>query len=187
VAIGWFDRDVRGRTVAMSVAALVAVFLPVQSTASRFRAMTGEGLLDLGGGDTPAEHLFGYSPDHAYNLLVAYGPNGRRSHVRFTLLCDVPFPMALYICGSLMIRHAWQRPDVRRRLAIVPLAYLVADYAENAGILTMLVSYPKRRDAVARLTATANVAKNALVTSLVLAIASGYLDRLNPRRRRRYS
>lgn len=62
-----------------------------------------------------------------------------------------------------------------RRLAILlPAAYLLADYGENIGIVTMLANYPTRLSRVADLTVVVTLVKSALVALVFVAVAVSY-------------
>ena len=57
----------------------------------------------------------------------------------------------------------------------VPLAYLLADYGENVGITTMVLTHPHRLVGVAETTAWFNVAKGYTLEVTLTVITVSYL------------
>ncbi|MBW6499161.1 MAG: hypothetical protein K0B09_12275, partial [Bacteroidales bacterium] len=55
-------------------------------------------------------------------------------------------------------------------LNLLPFAALVFDFIENAGIITMLGSFPRQMDVVARIASAAGMLKWTMVVISVLAL-----------------
>lgn len=117
-----------------------------------------------------------YTPEEAYQHLESYGSQGRQDYLFVELSLDLIYPLATALFFSLLIiysfrrgfpQHAWTR-----WLALIPLAELAVDYLENACVVTMLLSYPARMQAVAAASNAFTVMKFAL-TPLELVFVVG--------------
>jgi hypothetical protein len=101
----------------------------------------------LGGGRPSPDLSFGYTADHTYRLLDAYGERGR-AHWRRLLLADMIFP-AVYGAWLALLGLAWVRwvaaGPVWSILAVaLPVAAAGADYVENLLLLRVLAAWPRR-------------------------------------------
>lgn len=118
-----------------------------------------------------------YSPGHTYDLLDAYGAEGRHAYSAFLERVDFIFPL-LYGFSFVMVatigfvRIFPTRPEVQK-LALLPFATTFFDFAENSCFLVMLRNYPARLYAVARIANVCTLAKwGFALISLVLALIS---------------
>lgn len=183
------ERFATGRRVRWALLLFLAMLLVMNLAAAHFYAATGgHGILDLGGGRSVLDDRGGYTPEQAYALIGAYGAAGIRHYYRL-LLADAFFPPLLG--GFCILALVWIGPRLLpgrrwwRWLLLLPLLYVCADWAENAGILTMLLHYPQRLSAVAELTNLARAAKGATADASLLLVAAGWLAlHLRPARRR---
>jgi hypothetical protein len=130
-------------------------------------------------GVLPLDLRCGYSPDTAHAVMSAYGADGRRAYLWTELTVDVLYPVAYALFLSLSVAYLFERARpgsaVARHATVVPFAALVADYAENVGIIAMLLRYPQRSDTLVRLTSVVTCVKWVLFVAaiglLVIAIA----------------
>ncbi|GGS75895.1 hypothetical protein GCM10010156_38400 [Planobispora rosea] len=174
------DRLATGRRVAWLLAALVALLVAMSVAATMFAdANGGVGILDLAGG----RNLFdprpgGYTPQEAYAMLTAYGPDGRRGHLLILLCGDLLFPLVYVGFTAAALRLAVLRRGapgwLRTTCVVVPVIYLVADYGENAGIATLLLAYPSRLDALAAAVNTVTSAKTMLGAVMLLTALTAW-------------
>lgn len=139
----WITRLASGRVfvlllVLFGALALAVNFLPFG--VPRLKALSGGvGILDL---------KFFYGADEAYRMLAAYGPEGRRLYLRGLLTVDLILPplYALLLAVAIALGFGRSlRPESRlQALSLLPLAVCLADYLENASIVTLLLKYPAR-------------------------------------------
>lgn len=104
----------------------------------------GTGLLDL---------LFIYTPDQVYTTLKDYGVQGRQFYIMVELTADVVYPLLYALLLSGLIIFIYNRIPLRRatirRLFLLPLLAMLADFAENTCLVSMLMNYPYRQDGLA--------------------------------------
>ncbi len=95
-----------------------------------------------------------YTPDGAYNLISSYGQAGRQYYAVVELTLDVVYPIISALFFSLFTVYTFRRIfPLHSWLQWLPLLGFIvmgADYMENACIVTMLLSFPQRLDAVAQ-------------------------------------
>lgn len=107
-------------------------------------------------GAGPLDVLYSFTPDEAYSRIEAYGADIRRFYALVEVTVDLAFPVLtafLLSCLALFFFRRGASPSRSiRYLALVPFGAMAADLLENTGIVTLLLSYPSRLDAVARLT-----------------------------------
>jgi hypothetical protein len=168
------DRWATGRAVAIAFAVSLGALVAANAFATLFYTRTGgHGLLDLAGGRNTLDSRPGYTADGAYALMTAWGPAGRRDQVLFTLTGDVLLPLTLFVFTALALRYATGRLGapawLRALLVLLPVAYLLSDYAENAAIVTLVLNHPARLDTVAGAAELLRQAKNATSTLALLA------------------
>jgi hypothetical protein len=108
---------------------------------------------------------WGYSPDVAYRYLTACGAAGRAA-VRNQQLADVLYPVlySLVLSGVmlLVLKHWAPRATALSLVVLVPLATWALDYMENAGVWTLLLTFPTRLDGLIRVMSVVTVVKQAL-------------------------
>jgi hypothetical protein len=130
------------------------------------RRSGGVGALDL---------LIVYTPDKAYDMMTAYGQPGRRYYATIASTVDTIFPLLLAVTfGSILasvFHRTFSREGVLHRAVVVPVAAMTADLLENVGIVTMLLSYPRKLPAVALLASAFSTVKwTAVAAESVLVI-----------------
>lgn len=121
--------------------------------------------------------MMNYSPSHTYDLFDAYGAEGRYAYSAFLKRVDFVFPL-LYGFSFVMVttfgfvRIFPTRPGVQK-LALLPLATTLFDFAENSCFLAMLRDYPARLYTLARIANVCTLAKwGFALISLALALIS---------------
>src|SRR5205807_2430467 len=117
--------------------------------------------------------MFTYSPPQAYKMIRSYGDEGRRFYMKSELTLDLLFPVtnATLACLILLKARRSTTSPIISRLAgsgvLVAYSGMVADYCENACVLTMLASYPHELYGVAQTGAVFTT------TKWVLDVAAG--------------
>mgnify|MGYP006300303877 CR=1 FL=1 len=130
---------------------------------------------DFSGGVGAIDFLIVYRPEKAYDMMAAYGEQGRRYYATIASTLDTIFPLLSALTFSLtltrLFSRAFSRKEVLHRALFVPLGAMVSDLLENAGVMTMLLTYPKRLLAVALLTSSFSTVKwTAVAAELVLVV-----------------
>jgi hypothetical protein len=139
-------------------------------------------LREISGGRTILDLRFFYSSDEAYRTLDAFGLGGRFTYLWGLATVDAVLPalMALLLAVTLVLvlkgvipaTSAWQR------LCLVPILGALADYCENAAIITLLLRYPTRLEAVATAAGWFTLTKQVVTLLCVSMIAVGSVARM---------
>lgn len=115
------------------------------------------------GGFRPIDLKFAYTPDDAYRMIEGYGERGRKRYALIELTVDLLYPIVYATLLGLVMTYGFRRslrPDhPLQRAHVLPYGVLLADYAENAGIVTMLLRYPARHESIAWLTCFFTITK----------------------------
>ncbi len=114
---------------------------------------------------------FNYSPDRAYQVLQAYGADGRAFYASTFVIIDffTPILMNLFLAMtiSILFRQVFLPDSPLQRLNLLPMIAMIGDYLENLGIVLMIRSYPDQLIGLARFAAFSTNLK------FVFTIASG--------------
>ncbi len=105
------------------------------------------------GGATILDMTFTTSPQQVYAVLDALGAAGRSFDLTRIVPLDLVFPFAytlfLSVAITFFLSRYLQQDSPWFRLNLIPVVAGAADYSENAGVITLLVSYPAQMDIVA--------------------------------------
>jgi hypothetical protein len=143
---------------AVTVAALVA------ENALRF-PLSVPWMTELSGGLRILDMRPFYSPGQVYQLFEALGVAGRSAYLRLLWSVDAFLPLLF----SLFLSEAVARGALRR-YRLVPFAAGLADYLENMVLTALLLRYPARLDALARVASVLTSLKHGLyLAGLILA------------------
>ncbi|GAB3172448.1 hypothetical protein [Telluribacter humicola] len=125
----------------------------------------------------PLDIRFGFTPGEAYAYLLALGENGRQVYWWTELLADSLYPIVYTASSVLLISCFFERlfpvGSIWRKLNLLPLMVMLADYLENIGILTMLSGFPAQNEGIAQLASIANLVKWGLFPALIMLIMIG--------------
>jgi hypothetical protein len=128
---------------------------------------------DLAAGAPLLDMRPGYTPDAAYHLFDVLGQTGRGAYLKLLRTIDLLLPALFGLFLLSAIRRgafrAWQP---------VPLLAASCDYAENIAITMLLLHYPTREPALARLASILTVTKLVLYASGLLLAVGGFLARV---------
>jgi hypothetical protein len=142
----------------------------------------------LSGGVGAIDFLIVYTPDQAYDMIAAYGQQGRQYYAAIALTLDTIFPLLLALTFSLILapvfHRAFPREGVLQRAVLVPVAALTADLLENVGIVTILLSYPRKLPAVALLASAFSTVKWTSIAGESVLVLVGLVAWLVRRARR---
>ena len=97
-----------------------------------------------------------YSPAELYEIIDAYGDQGRRVYAVSHLSADVLFPLVYSFFFGLLIAYIFQRAFPKdswvQRLNLVPFVLLIFDLLENLGVVILLLAFPTQMEGLARFT-----------------------------------
>ena len=178
--LAFIDRFSNGRRAALlfvlALTALVSInLLDFPGSVPYMRRVSGNAYLDMQGFYTAAR---------AYQLLDAFGPQGRRLQLLLSTTFDVVIPLLAGAFGTVSItwsfRRAFGRPT---RLAVVALGAAALDYLENAALIVLVTAYPRHLDLVARTAGVLTALKGAAYAATALLILLGVVAALVRTRR----
>jgi hypothetical protein len=110
-------------------------------------------LQEITGGPTILDMTFTTGPDQVYAVLSALGDAGRAFDLTRIVPLDLVFPFTYGLFLALGISWALSRIVAEGSpwflLNLAPVLAAAADYCENAGVITLLLTYPARLDPVA--------------------------------------
>jgi hypothetical protein len=149
-------------------------------------------LQEITGGATILDMTLTTGPQQVYAVLDALGTAGRAFDLTRIVPLDLVFPFtyALFLSVAISwVLERWLRDcSPWFGLNLLPVVAAAADYCENAGIITLLLTYPARLDTVALFTSTMYIIKSAFSTlsfiALFAALAGWALVVLKGRRAR---
>ena len=110
-------------------------------------------LQEITGGPTILDMTFTAGPASVYTVLSALGESGRAFDLTHIVPLDLVFPFTygLFLALAISWALARQLPEGSPwfLLNLAPVLAATADYCENAGVITLLLTYPAQLDAVA--------------------------------------
>lgn len=110
-------------------------------------------LREITGGPTILDMTFTTNPQQVYAVLDALGEAGRTFDLTRIVPLDLVFPFTYGLFLAIGISWALSRllPDDSPwfLLNLAPVFAAAADYCENAGVITLLLTYPARLDPAA--------------------------------------
>lgn len=110
-------------------------------------------LHEITGGATILDMTFTTGPESVYAVLSALGDAGRAFDLTHIVPLDLVFPFTYGLFLALGISWALSRLLPEKSpwflLNLAPVLAAAADYCENAGVITLLLTYPARLDPVA--------------------------------------
>ena len=145
--LAWIDGASTGRRAAqlflITLVAMLAINqLDFPGSVPYMRRVSGNTYLDMQGFYTAAR---------AYQLLDAFGPEGRRLQLLLATTFDALFPAIAGAFGAVAITWSFRRAfGGPSRLALLALVAATLDYLENLAIIVLVKEYPRRLDFVAQ-------------------------------------
>ena len=121
----------------------------------------------------------GYSPEQAYQMIAAYGEQGRALYITSSLTADILYPLDYSLLFALLIvttfLEAFPGGRMLRNLSLVPFATAVFDLLENAGIVAMLALYPQQVPVLARAASLFTTLKWVFLIFTTVLVLVGFL------------
>lgn len=126
---------------------------------------------------------FGYTPEDAAQLLGSLGAKGRKYYLTRQIPLDTIYPALLAM--ALMSAMHWFGSRRANRILIevgtvLSVGAAVFDYAENIGIVAMILNWPDVSDVLVYATSAASIAKSITTTvavSLLILIGINWARR----------
>lgn len=119
--------------------------------------------------------LFYYTPEKAYHILTSYDETARLAYISGSRSIDALYPVYYATLFGLILTYFCSRclPLSSRQqvLRLLPYVAMMADWLENAGIVTMLRNLPQKTDALATITAMLTTTKWLFVIISILLCA----------------
>ena len=110
--------------------------------------------------------LYSYTPAKAHELISSYGGQGRQSYALTEVTLDLAYPFLSALMFCLLTLYTFKRafPNIGwiLNLSLLPYLVMLADYLENACVVTMLLGYPREFNAIAQMSNFFTVTKFAL-------------------------
>lgn len=138
--------------------------------------------LKMGDGSSapkPLDLHFGFTAEEAHQFLNSLSANGRAAYLQVEAIVDIVYPLVYSTLFILAISYFFKRAfpsDFRYRiLNLFPLITLLADFTENGGIISLLVSYPETNNVAASIANFGNYCKwiSCIVVILLLLLGIG--------------
>jgi len=142
----------------------------MQEGARRIQELSGKKveILDL---------QFSYTPERAKAILDSYNDASRDFAANFTLIADTLYPVSYTFLFLVIISWVFKSLAVYgfriRYIHLLPFLMMIADYGENACVITMLKSYPDFSTNLATLSSTFTSVKWSLLAfeTFIIGIA----------------
>jgi hypothetical protein len=130
------------------------------------------------GGVGPIDLQTSYTPAQVYAMVAAYGEQGRSFYILFELIGDSLYPLIYGGFFALLLTFLWQRAlpanQAVQKINVLPVILILVDFVENAGIITLLATYPSQLTAVAQITSLFTSLKWILFGTSIVAILAGF-------------
>ena len=121
----------------------------------------------------------GYTPGQVYQMIAAYGEQGRSLHILTTLTADILYPLDYALLFALLLittyLEAFPAGQMVRYLALIPFATAAFDLLENAGIVAMLALYPQQIPFLAQAANLFTTLKWAFLILTIVLVLVGFL------------
>jgi hypothetical protein len=106
---------------------------------------------------------FAYPPEEFYALAKSMGEEGRMAYAQSEIRIDLAYPvilnLLLLVLLAIFLPKGFAHSPRTQKLMVLPVFAMAADFLENAGIITLLCSYPTQMNGLAGLTSAAGVMK----------------------------
>ena len=151
------------------------------------------GLQEITGGASILDFEMGYTHAEAHEMLTSLGTEGRTFYLTRIVPLDFPFPLAcmLMFTGWIALLIKQIKPkNWNKYLLFIPVLAMMSDWLENAGIITLLKSYPDLSERAVSYTSILGMIKlmllsgNIVITVILIVVLILSLIRRNPNTRK---
>jgi hypothetical protein len=166
--VSFLQQHASGRKVAIlfTLTMAVYIFMLAYSIPAVMAFAAGLPLFDM----SP----FGYSFDHANNLLTNLGAEGRDLYLSLQLPADFIYPGLFAVTYALILVWLLKKlvkPESKLfYAAVIPVFAGVFDYLENIFIIKMIHSYPNLDNSLVTIASTFTLLKSQLTTVYFIGV-----------------
>jgi len=124
-----------------------------------------------------------YTPQSLHELLVAYGESGRSLYIKMSLGFDFIFPLvySAFLAASIFLVYKNWRPLKKAWLKIGLIMGIVicfSDFLENIFLITIILKFPAKMEALSILALCATIIKSVLTVSAAALVIIGLIGLL---------
>jgi len=127
----------------------------------------------------PLDLMFGFTACEAFSHLQQLGEQGRKGYLITLIFADTLYPLVYSTLLALIISAVINRMNTLKPewkvINLIPYIAAFFDLLENAGIMTMLISFPEKTSLAAWLASFAGMLKWSFVAISVIVAAGGIL------------
>ena len=117
---------------------------------------------------------FSYTPERARAIIAEYGETGRYYAAWFEAIADTIYPMVYTSLFLIIISWVFRSLSVYgvriRYIHMLPFLVMLADYCENACVITMLKTFPDFSDGLAMMSSVFTSLKWSLIGAQAFVI-----------------
>ena len=121
----------------------------------------------------------GYDLEYVKQLFETLGPEGRNSYLFYQLPLDMVYPFLFGWSYCLLLAYFLRKLNKLHcpliYCCLLPVLAAIADYAENMGILNLLVDYPEISDTAVIVTSMSTLLKSVTTTVYFLVLISIFI------------
>jgi hypothetical protein len=134
---------------------------------------------ELSGGTRMIDMETSYTPNQVFKMVASYGDPGRSLYILTTCTADLLFPFNYSLLFALLIiatyRRAFPRGRMVRSMYLAPFITAFFDLLENAGLVTLLASYPQQWVLVAQMASLFTTLKWAFMVITFVLVLIGFV------------
>ncbi len=134
-------------------------------------------LTQLSNGISLIDNEFSYTPEKAFQMITAYGSEGRSLYIAMTLTADLVYPIIyglLFLLAMIYFFRSTFAPDsVVQGVIYIPLAAMAADYLENICLVILLAAFPNWLEGMAQAANIFTGLKWGLVLTSIIIVLAG--------------
>jgi hypothetical protein len=128
----------------------------------------------------PLDLRFGFSAEEALAFLTLLGEQGRDVYLFVEGVVDILYPLVYTVFSMIALSFFYrnsipQNNPLRLMNVMLPLIMIVADFAENSGIILMLLGFPNAIESHVAWTAVANECKWIAAAVSLGSVAVGFV------------
>jgi len=158
--------------VSLKFAIIFTVFFGVMLWLIDYSPIGVAGLLKVTDGVSILDYETRYTVDFAYTWLESMGEAGRSFHLLKIMPLDFVYPpsLMLFMFGwiSILLKVSTKDGSLIRYFNVLPIIYLLLDYLENIGIISMIINYPARLATICVCTGWITSIKKTVVLFIIL-------------------
>ncbi len=120
---------------------------------------------------------FGFNPQNTLDMTADYGDAARAYYARTEMTADVAYPVVYAFLFGIILSLLYRNTSYAR-VNTLPFVMLLLDFAENAGIVRLLYSFPQQSVTVATLCEVFKLLKWITFGVIIVLIVWGLIRKL---------